>query len=415
MTTPRDRAGASDRAPRRRDEAPDFVPREVCYRCMRPARVCFCAHVPRLASPTRVLFLQHPREEFMPIGTARMAALCLEGAEVVVGVEVEGDPRVRDALDDPERTPILLWPGPGARDLAAEPPEGPVTLVVVDGTWSLAKKLVRSNPRVAALPRYALTPDRPSEYRIRAEPSEECVSTIEAVIQALGTIDRDRERYTAMMAPFRAMIDAQLALAAEEQGARARRKRPPRPRPVHPALRSGRPVVVVVGEASAWPYDADPKPDDALVQWVAVRLDPRDLTRLDDRFEAFARPTSELAPTATAHTRLPRVTIDAAPPFAELSRQFEAFVRPDDVVVSWSPYAPELFARQGGRLPELVDLRGAATAWLRDRTGSVAELVARLELAWTPVGQGRAGERLGQAAAVAAHLVAEGRAIVEPL
>ncbi len=351
----------------------------------------------------------------MPIGTARMASLCLEDARVVVGVELDEHPLVREALDDPSRQPILLWPGPGARDLAEAPPEGPVTLVVVDGTWSLAKKVVRSNPRVAALPRYALTPDRPSEYRIRAEPSDECVSTIEAVIQALGTIDRDRERYTAMMAPFRAMIDAQLALAAEEQGARARRKRPPRPRPVHPALRSGRPVVVVVGEASAWPYDADPKPDDELVQWVAVRLDPRDPARLDDRFEAFARPVGELAPTACAHTRLPRATIERAPPFAELARQFDAFVRPNDVVVSWSPYAPELFARQGGALPELVDLRSAATAWLRDRTGSVAELVTRLELGWSPLAQGRAGERLGQAAAVAGHLVAAGRSIDEPL
>src|SRR6185437_11532742 len=91
---------------------------------------------------------------------------------------------------------------------------GPITLVVVDGTWSQARKLVRLNPAMAALPRYAFRPSRPSEYRIRREPSEECVSTLEALIHVLGVLEGDRERFLPMMLPFRAMVDAQVAFAA---------------------------------------------------------------------------------------------------------------------------------------------------------------------------------------------------------
>ena len=53
--------------------------------------------------------------------------------------------------------------------------------MVVDGTWSQAKKVVRENPLLSSLPRYAFQPPAPSEYRIRREPQENYVSTIEAL------------------------------------------------------------------------------------------------------------------------------------------------------------------------------------------------------------------------------------------
>ncbi|RPI67076.1 MAG: NAD-dependent epimerase/dehydratase family protein, partial [Ignavibacteriae bacterium] len=84
------------------------------------------------AAVTRVVILQHPREKDMPIGTARMAALCLPQARLHVGVDWDGRHVLRDATSAPARPAILLWPGPGARDILTEPPAGPVTLIVVD-------------------------------------------------------------------------------------------------------------------------------------------------------------------------------------------------------------------------------------------------------------------------------------------
>ena len=49
--------------------------RPTCPRCRRPASYCYCAHLTPIASRTRVVFLQHPREHRMPIGTARMTHL----------------------------------------------------------------------------------------------------------------------------------------------------------------------------------------------------------------------------------------------------------------------------------------------------------------------------------------------------
>src|SRR3954449_12670499 len=122
--------------------------------------MCYCRLLPRLETQTHVVILQHRRERDMPIGTARMASLCLPQAQLHVGVDWSESAALARALGDPARPPVLLYPGPEARDILREPPPGPATLVVVDGTWSQAKTVVRDNPVLQALPRYAFaTPE----------------------------------------------------------------------------------------------------------------------------------------------------------------------------------------------------------------------------------------------------------------
>src|ERR1700733_779776 len=89
-------------------------PRVVCDRCRRPASVCYCAHLTSIPTATRVVLLQHPRERDVPIGTARMASLCLPNAEIHVGVRWSGSTALARAISDPARPAVLLYPGEGA-------------------------------------------------------------------------------------------------------------------------------------------------------------------------------------------------------------------------------------------------------------------------------------------------------------
>ena len=130
--------------------APDGRP--TCARCTRPLAVCFCAHLHLLPTRTRVLLLQHTRERRMAIGTARMAHLSLPNSTLRVGTDFSADPVVAAALAQPQ-PPYVLFPGPQARDVATLPRDRPLTLIVVDGTWWQARKLLKLNPAVAALPR----------------------------------------------------------------------------------------------------------------------------------------------------------------------------------------------------------------------------------------------------------------------
>lgn len=374
------------------------APRPTCARCLRPTSVCVCSRLPALAPRTRVLIVQHPKERRVAIGTAAMAARCLAGASVVVGTRVDDHPKVAEALGDPSRPPVLLWPGPDAQDLATAPPAGPVTLVVVDGTWSTAKGLLRGNPRLAALRKVRLAPASPSEYRIRREPRAECLSTLEAIATALGVLEGDPAPYREMLVPFRAMVDAQLhhQRTAGRPRDKSRLRRRVRPVWALPApLADPARVVLVAVEANAWPVDAPGRRPDELVHALALRGDG------SAHLDLVLRPYGPLAPSVERHTRLPAATILAGAPPEALPAAFAAFLRPDDVLVAWGPYALDRLhaAGVGAHLPS-VNLRPVTANFLRASPSSMERCAARLGLTPPVLGVGRGGVRLGSLFAV---------------
>jgi DTW domain-containing protein YfiP len=350
--------------------------------------------------------LQHPREADNPIGTAWMVERCL-GAERVIGVELEDDPRYRAALGDPAAPAILLAPGPSAIDLDAQPPEGPVTLVVVDGTWAQARKLLRMNPSLAALPRYAFRPASPSNYRIRREPAPHCVSTIEATVVALSRLERARggepDEMKRALAAFDAMVEQQVRIAAEKAESRhfhaavARaKKRGPRARRM-PLGRED--LVVIYGEANAWPRGTEHGPHPELVHVVAERI------ATGERFEAFVAPERPLSPGFTTHTGIPRDRVLAGEPRERFRERLTEYFRETDRLGVWGFYATELLRREGLALPERIDLRSTAIRFLGKPSGDVMETARALGVApATPWAIGRTGARHAAASSVALAL-----------
>jgi DTW domain-containing protein YfiP len=354
-----------------------------------------------------VVFIQHPREEGVPIGTARIAHLCLPNSELHVGVDFRDSLALRHALSDPERPAALLYPSDGAVDVFAHPPLSPITLVVVDGTWWQAKKLVRANPDLARLPRYAFRPPTPSEYRIRREPDAAYVSTIEALVHVLGVLERAPERFRPLLVPFRAMIDTQVAFATTVASAR-HRNLPPRPKRRRAgAVLAERPanLLCVTGEANAWPYhrqELRTSYPDELVHWVAHR------PATGDTFDVIVRPSSPMAPSTPSHIGLAADTILGGVEPSELLERWRSFVREDDMICSWGHYSAGIFVAAGGALPETrVDLRAVSRELLRARVGAMDDLLEGLAIdprSLEGVGRGRAGARAAQLARIGALL-----------
>lgn len=379
---------------------PVHEPRQMCLRCRRPVSVCYCAALPRLPTTTRIVILQHPRERDMPIGTARMASLALPQAELHVGVRWGEHAALAAALGDPARPPILLYPGAGAKDILREPPVGPVTLVVVDGTWSQAKTVVRDNPILHALPRYAFAAPEPSRYRIRKEPRIEYCSTIEALMHVLGALEGQPERFRALLEPMRAMIDAQLAC---QQGSPRRSTprvpaapRPPRlPLPADVLARAAD-FVVLVGEANAWPYSAGTdSPRDELVHLVLHRI------ATGETLQRVIAPQRALSPTTTFHTGLDEPRLLAGTSRAEAMTALAAFLRPTDLVLTWGHYGAQLVDEAGGTLPPRIDLRDAAYRYHNKKIGTLEDYARSRAADIAPLCDGRGGLRAAMLAAIA--------------
>ncbi len=383
--------------------ATDFEPRAICETCRRPQIVCYCRFVTKLETKTRVLILQHPREQKVPINTARIAALCLKESELHVGVHW----RDMNALADPNRPAALLYPGPGAIDVEKNPPDGPITLVVVDGTWWQAKKLVRANPELAALPRYAFRPPSPSDYRIRREPQDDYVSTIEALVHVLSVLENDRDRFLQMLVPFRAMVDAQLSFVGKNSRPRHARKNkrgPVDPRSRLPKELTTRPhdIVCVHAEANAWPYNTHQRQEnpDELVHWVACRASTGEI------FDEVVRPQAELAPSTTRHTEIDEATFARGISREEFVEKWNAFSKPDDVMCGWGTYSLTLFAKAGGTLPQTrIDLRKSAREFIKAPVGTMSAFRERFGME-KPESRARArgGRRIAELVAIVSFL-----------
>lgn len=190
------------------------MPRPRCERCQRPLDHCLCPLIPSLDSRTRVVLLQHPSESSHALNTARLAALGLVNAELRVG-EVFDD--LVELLQTPGYRPALLFPGEHAQVLTAygEGDDRPLLLIVPDGTWRKARKLLYLNPLLEALPRVTLGAVAPSRYRLRKAPEPGALSTLEAVVEALNVLEQPVS-FDALLKPFEALIEGQIkAMGAE--------------------------------------------------------------------------------------------------------------------------------------------------------------------------------------------------------
>ncbi len=196
--------------------------RPTCLHCLRPTAFCVCGALTHIATFTRVVLLQHPREARLAICSAWLTRLALANAELHRGFDFEGHARVRELASSSGAS--LLFPGEDAVPAASLAGRPPRVLVVIDGTWLQAEKMLAANPRLAALPRVSVAHEQPSGYReLRREPAPHCLPTIEAVACALGAFEGDPGRFEPMRAAFRLMVEKQLACS--QDGRRSPRHR----------------------------------------------------------------------------------------------------------------------------------------------------------------------------------------------
>lgn len=357
--------------------------RPFCLRCRRPEVVCVCGALRPVDSRTRVVFLQHPREARVPVSTCRLAHLSLPNSEMHVGLRAEGSRRLEALVRDPGT--MVLFPGPGSTDVR-DLPAPPRNLLVVDGTWINARKVLQRSPLLASLPRVGFVPEQPGNYRIRKEPAPECVSTIEAVAYVLEQLEQAPGRFVPMLAPFERMVDLQLAYVASQTGRGRRKHAAPGPSVAEQLRSLGDRLVVVFVEANVWRAES-PDSHCEIVQWVAVR------PTTGDRFESRLRPVRALAAHIPRYLGISEAELLAGESMAEASGRWRAFARPDDVVSTWGTYATDLLVRDGVSVGEPLDLKRAVSNVLQSRTGGVEQLAERLGTV-LPHGEGRGARQL---------------------
>jgi DTW domain-containing protein len=364
------------------------IHRAECYRCHKAAIVCVCDDVrrARVENRTGIVILQHPRERFHPIGTVRFAKLGLANVRVIVDPHPE---RVReDAAElDVELPPGtgLLYPSLGGRLLSEVPAgERPEHLLILDGTWPQARSTYRRNRWLRRLPHYHLAPPGGGRYRIRLEPDERSLSTIEAIVGALEILEPSTSGLRGLLDPFEQMIDRQIDFARVPH---PRVRRPPR-RPLGismpPSLRDHpERIVLVYGEF------IPPEPH-TLLYWCALRLIDR------AQFAAFVRPAGFSSEVPHDRQLRPmgfsREQIAGGCSIEALRQNFwGSFLREGDVIAAWNQSTLEFFGSEG------LSLKAAYCNARKSTCGTLATVLEREGLQEIPVSfAGRSRAMMGQ-------------------
>ncbi|MGC3998640.1 MAG: tRNA-uridine aminocarboxypropyltransferase [Anaeromyxobacter sp.] len=153
-----------------------------CPRCCFPPELCLCAEVPALTPPCPFVILRHMSERERLTNTARWGALALAGTQVVE----HGNPSGAvdgEALAVPGS--VLLFPAPGAPPLTTLPSR----VIVPDGTWTQARRMIQRVPALRTLPRLPLA-GPPAGLRLRRPHRADGMSTLEAMAGALAALGR---------------------------------------------------------------------------------------------------------------------------------------------------------------------------------------------------------------------------------
>ncbi|OQR90484.1 hypothetical protein THRCLA_09327 [Thraustotheca clavata] len=181
--------------------------REVCSKCTRPPCVCFCDLIPsvKMTPSFQIHCIQHPNEakrkalSSVPLLNHSLNNFTLEITKETMLPSV-----------DTECHQVLLFPGPNAVDLQDLKCIQKLKVVVVDGTWKEAKKLVQENSVLQALPRVIITCNNSSLYgTLRREPKSGCVSTLEAVAQAITVLDGNDTIQQTLLGMFEKIVARQ--------------------------------------------------------------------------------------------------------------------------------------------------------------------------------------------------------------
>ena len=141
-----------------------------CPGCRLVTSHCMCLLRPQVATRAGVCLLMHDAEPLKPSNTGWLVADVVADTHAFGWARTEADPALLALLSDPQWQPYVVFPGEfadPARVVHAVEPGAPPLFVLLDATWSEARKMFRKSPYLDRFPVLSLEGGEASRYRLR--------------------------------------------------------------------------------------------------------------------------------------------------------------------------------------------------------------------------------------------------------
>lgn len=193
--------------------------RTTCYRCYRPIPLCLCSHVKPITTNTKFVILMHPKEfKKTKNGTGHLTHLSLPNSELFIDVDFTNHNAV-NAIINNDNLCYVLYPGKESLPLNAQKivTHGKqLVIFIIDGTWPCSVKMLRLSKNLQRLPKLSFTHSKTSQFQIKEQPADFCLSTIESTLTILELLNThgletiEKEALEPFLNPFLSMVEYQI-------------------------------------------------------------------------------------------------------------------------------------------------------------------------------------------------------------
>ncbi len=162
-----------------------------CPQCLIPQAFCVCQVAPVEHLRTRITVVIHYSDITRTTNTGKWAPVVLANSEILIRGQKETPLDMSRAIQ-PDYHNLLLFPSQDSLQLNPgylESIRKPINIIVPDGNWNQATKMVKREKHLVDLPQVHLNIDQPSRYRLRTAAYDHWISTFEAISRALGVVE----------------------------------------------------------------------------------------------------------------------------------------------------------------------------------------------------------------------------------
>ncbi|MCK4737503.1 MAG: DTW domain-containing protein [Sulfurimonas sp.] len=195
--------------------------RKKCYNCYRPKSSCMCAYINKIDTKTKFIILMHPKEfKKVKNNTGHFTYQSLSNSELFIGVDFSNHKRINEIISTHES--YILFPSSEAINLTQTSPtcktKKNMAIFLIDSTWSCTKKMFNESENLRTLKHMSFSTCRTSQYKIKEQPQDNYLSTIESTHVVLELLNRwnlediNKKEMDDFLNPFFKMIEYQQKL-----------------------------------------------------------------------------------------------------------------------------------------------------------------------------------------------------------
>jgi DTW domain-containing protein YfiP len=197
--------------------------REKCYNCYRPKSSCMCSHVHQIDTKTKFIVLMHPKEfKKVKNGTGHLTHLSLKNSKLFVGIDFTNHKEINDIISTCQS--YILYPSKDAINISKQklPQDNSLdekketAIFIIDSTWACSLKILRDSKNLQALKHISFDSTKLSQFKIKEQPEDYCLSTIESTLTVLELLNKwsvesiSKEDLDNFLNPFYKMIEYQI-------------------------------------------------------------------------------------------------------------------------------------------------------------------------------------------------------------